>query len=64
MKWSMSSIAILVAVSSVAVGAQSGGTMAKGDKMDKMDAMEKGTIGKSTSTLTVKSLKMIAATCS
>jgi hypothetical protein len=61
MKWSTSSVAILVAVSSVAVGAQSGGTMAKGDKMD---AMEKGTIGKSTSTLTVKSLKMIAATCS
>ena len=160
MKWSMSSVAILVAaVSSVAVGAQSGGTMAKGDKMDKMemmdanytgcieagsaagtfmlthvatadhmgkdmmkkdamakkdtmakdamakdgmshesmapttltltgssvdlskhlghkvsltgslahekmDAMEKGTMGKSTSTFTVKSLKMIAATCS
>ena len=159
MKWSMSSVAILVAaVSSVAVGAQSGGTMTKGDKMDKvemmdanytgcieagstagtfmlthvatadhmgkdmmkkdamakdtmakdamakdgmshesmapttltltgssvdlskhlghkvsltgslahekMDAMEKGTMGKSTSTFTVKSLKMIAATCS
>ena len=159
MKWSMSSVAILVAaVSSVAVGAQSGGTMAKGDKMDKremmdanytgcieagsaagtfmlthvatadhmgkdmmkkdamakdttakdamakdgmshesmapatltltgssvdlskhlghevsltgslahekMDAMEKATMGKSTSTFTVKSLKMIAATCS
>ena len=159
MKWSMSSVAILVAaVSSVAVGAQSGGTMAKGDKMDKremmdanytgcieagsaagtfmlthvatadhmgkdmmkkdamakdtmtkdamakdgmshesmapttltltgsavdlskhlghkvsltgslahekMDAMEKGTMGKSTSTFTVKSVKMIAATCS
>jgi hypothetical protein len=148
MKWSMSSVAILVAaVSSVALGAQSGGTMTKGDKMDKMemmdanytgcieagstagtfvlthvatadhmgkdmkkdamakdgmshesmaptiltlpgssvdlskhlghkvsmagslahakmDAMEKGTMGKSTSTFTVKSLKMIAATCS
>ena len=159
MKWSMSSVAILVAaVSSVALGAQSGGTMAKGDKMDKremmdanytgcieagsaagtfmlthvatadhmgkdmmkkdamakdtmkkdamakdgmshesmapitltltgsavdlskhlghevsltgslahekMDAMEKGTMGKSTSTFTVKSVKMIAATCS
>jgi hypothetical protein len=149
MKWSMSSVAILVAaVSSVAVGAQSGGTMAKGDKMDrmemmdanytgcieagsaagtfmlthvatadhmgkdimtkdamakdrmshesmapttltltgssvdlskhlghkvsitgslpheKMEAMEKGTMGKSTSPFTVKSLKMVAATCS
>ena len=159
MKWTMSSVAILVAaVSSVAVGAQSGGMMAKGDKMDKremvntnytgcieagsaagtfmlthvataehmgkdmmkkdamakdtmakdamakdgrshesmvpttltltgssvdlskhqghkvsitgslahekMDAMEKGTMGKSTSMFTVKSLKMIAATCS
>ena len=149
MKWSMSSVAILVAaVSSVALGAQSGGTMAKGDKMDKMemmdahytgcieagsaagtfelthvaaadhmgkdmmkkdamakdgmnhesmapttltltassvdlskhlghkvsiagslahekmDAMEKGTMGTSTSTFTVRSLKMIAATCS
>ncbi len=154
MKWSMSSVAILVAaVSSVAVGAQSGGTMAKGDKMDKkemmdanytgcveagsaagtfmlthvatadhmrkdmmkkdamekdtmtknsvtkdamapttltltgspvdlskhlghkvsitgslahekMDAMEKGTMGKSAPTFTVKSLKMVAATCS
>ena len=150
MKWSMSSVAILVAaVSSVAVGAQSAGTMAKGDKMDKremmganyagcieagsaagtftlthvatadhnmgkdvmkkdamakdgmshesmapttltltgssvdlskhlghkvsvigslahekMDAMEKNTMSKSTSTFTVKSLKMIAATCS
>jgi hypothetical protein len=38
MKWTMSSVAILVAaVWSVALGAQSGGTMAKGDKMDKMD---------------------------
>ena len=159
MKWSMSSVAILIAaVSSVALGAQSGGTMTKGDKMDKMemmdanytgcieagstagtfvltrvatanhmgkdmmkkdamakdtmakdamakdgmshesvapttltltgssvdlskhlghkvsitgslahekmDAMEKGTMGKSTATFTVKSLKMIAATCS
>jgi len=37
----MSSVAILVAaVSSVAVGAQSGGTMAKGDKMDKMEMMD------------------------
>jgi hypothetical protein len=154
MKWSMSSVAILIAaVSSVALGAQSGGTMTKGDNMDKMemmaanytgcieagsaagtfmlthvatadhmgkdmmkkdamakdtmakdgmshesmtpttltltgssvdlskhlghkvsitgslahekmDSMEKGTMGKSTSTFTVKSLKMIAATCS
>ena len=146
MKWSMSSVTILIAaVSSVALGAQSGGTMAKGDKMEmmdanytgcieagsaadtfmlthvatadhmgkdmmkkdatakdgmshesmapttltltgssvdlskhqghkvsitgslaheKMDAMEKGTMGKSTSMFTVKSLKMIAATCS
>ena len=41
MKWSMSSVAILIAaVSSVALGAQSGGTMAKSDKMDKMDKME------------------------
>ena len=41
MKWSMSSVAILVAaVSSVAVGAQSGGTMAKGDKMDKREMMD------------------------
>ena len=41
MKWSMSSVAILVAaMSSVAVGAQSGGTMAKGDKMDKMEMMD------------------------
>jgi hypothetical protein len=37
----MSNVAILlVAVSSVAVGAQSGGTMAKGDKMDKMEMMD------------------------
>ena len=41
MKWSMSSVAILIAaVSSVALGAQSGGTMAKGDKMDKMEMMD------------------------
>ena len=41
MKWSRSSVAILVAaVSSVAVGAQSGGTMAKRDKMDKMEMMD------------------------
>jgi len=41
MKWSMSSVAILVAaMSSVAVSAQSGGTMAKGDKMDKMEMMD------------------------
>ena len=40
MKWTMSSVAILVAaVSSVAVGAQSAGTMAKGDKMDKREMM-------------------------
>jgi pentapeptide MXKDX repeat protein len=31
---------------------------------EKMDAMEKGTMGKSTPTFTVKSLKMVAATCS
>ena len=31
---------------------------------EKMDAMEKGTMGKSSSTFTVKSLKMIASTCS
>jgi pentapeptide MXKDX repeat protein len=37
----MSSVAILVAaVSSVALAAQSGGTMAKGDKMDKMEMMD------------------------
>ena len=41
MKWSMSSVAILIAaVSSVALGAQSGGTMTKGDKMDKMEMMD------------------------
>jgi pentapeptide MXKDX repeat protein len=41
MKWSMSSVAILVAaVSSVAVGAQSGGTMAKDDKMGRMEMMD------------------------
>jgi hypothetical protein len=41
MKWTMSSVAILIAaVSSVAVGAQSGGTMTKGDKMDKMETMD------------------------
>ena len=41
MKWSMSSVAILVAaVSSVALGAQSEGTMAKGGKMDKMEMMD------------------------
>lgn len=46
MKWSMSSVAILVvAVSSVAVGAQSGGTMAKGDKMDKMEMMDSNYTG-------------------
>jgi hypothetical protein len=31
---------------------------------EKMDAMEKGAMGKSTSTFTVKSLKTVAATCS
>ena len=31
---------------------------------EKMDAMEKGTMGKSTPTFTVKSVKMVAATCS
>ena len=38
MKWSMASAAILVAVlSSVTGHAQSGGTMARGDKMDEME---------------------------
>jgi hypothetical protein len=37
MKWSLSSVSILVvAVWSVAAGAQPAATMAKGDKMDKM----------------------------
>ena len=41
MMWSMSNVAILVAaVSSVAVGAQSGSTMAKGDKVDKSEMMD------------------------
>ncbi len=41
MKWSMSSVAILVAaLSSVAVGAQSGAAMTKGDKMDKVEMMD------------------------
>jgi hypothetical protein len=31
---------------------------------EKMDAMDKGTMGKATSALTVKSQKMVAATCS
>jgi len=31
---------------------------------DKMDAMQKGTMDKATSAFTVKSLKMVAATCS
>jgi hypothetical protein len=31
---------------------------------EKMDAMDKGTMGKATSAFTVKSLKMVAATCS
>jgi len=41
MKWMMSSVAMLIAVvlSGRAI-AQSGGTMARGDKMDKMDKME------------------------
>jgi len=38
MKWMMSSVAMLIAVVvSVTATAQSGGTMAKGDKMDKME---------------------------
>jgi len=38
MKWMMSSVAMLVAVVlSVTAIAQSGGTMARGDKMDKME---------------------------
>jgi len=41
MMWTMSSVAILVAaVSSVTIGAQSGGTMSKGDQMDKMGKMK------------------------
>jgi hypothetical protein len=149
MKWMVSSVAILVTAVSVAVGAQSGDTMVKGDKMDmkdttfvgcieggsapgaftlthvaavdrmqksmkedamgktamdegrmghdtmppamlslmgssvalrkhvghkvsvtgwlaheKMDAMDKDAMGKSMSTFTIKSLKMVAATCS
>jgi len=40
MMWTMSSVAILVAaVASVGLGAQSGGTMSKGDQMDKMGKM-------------------------
>ena len=31
---------------------------------EEMDAMDKGTMGKATSAFTVKSLKMVAATCS
>jgi hypothetical protein len=43
MKYMMSSVAVVIAaVVSVAVTAQTGGTMAKGDKMDKM-AMEDAT---------------------
>jgi hypothetical protein len=38
MKWMMSSVALLIAVVlSVTAIAQSGGTMARGDKMDKME---------------------------
>jgi len=45
MKRSMSSVAILVvAVWSVALGAQSGGAMAKGDKMETMDTNYTGCI--------------------
>ena len=41
MKWMMSSVAMLIAVVlSVTAIAQSGGTVARGDKMDKMDKME------------------------
>jgi pentapeptide MXKDX repeat protein len=41
MKWSMSIVAVLVVAAwSVAVGAQSVATMAKGDKMDKMEMMD------------------------
>jgi hypothetical protein len=41
MKWMMSSVAMLIAVVlSVTAIAQSGGTMARGDKMDRMDKME------------------------
>jgi hypothetical protein len=41
MKWSMSSVAILIAaVSSVAVGAQSGSTMARDGKMGRMEMMD------------------------
>ena len=48
MKWMMSSVAVLIAmVLSAGIAAQSGGTMAKGDKMDKMatkDATHTGCI--------------------
>jgi phage terminase large subunit-like protein len=44
-------------------GAMKNDSMAK-DTMDAMDAMEKDTMSKPTSTLTVKSLKMVAASCS
>ena len=45
MKWMMSSVAVVVAmVLSVAVAAQSGGTMAKGDKMATKDATHTGCI--------------------
>jgi pentapeptide MXKDX repeat protein len=46
MTWTVSSVAILVAaVWSVAVGPQSGGTMAKGDKMDKRGMMDTNYVG-------------------
>jgi hypothetical protein len=46
MKWSMSSAAILVAVRwSVTGNAQSGGTMARGDKMDSMAMKDTSYIG-------------------
>jgi hypothetical protein len=93
MKWTISSVAVLVAaVLPMAVVAQSGGTMAKGDKMDKMemkdttytgcieagsttgtftlthlaadDHMGKDTMGKGAPPFTVKSLKMVATSCS
>jgi hypothetical protein len=62
-----SAIILAAALSSAAVGAQSGGEMARTDKMDnikKMDAMEKDAMDKATPTFTVKSVMMVAATCS
>jgi len=44
MKWMMSSVAMLIAVVlSVTARAQSGGTMPRGDKMDKMEMKDRRT---------------------